>query len=428
MSDLEKNYGLNYPEKSLAIANDFVVTTNKACFQLGKALKPFCIYADEEQKKYNVIDFSKFQGMLDANRTLEDEIVDYRDSVYSNYNMYFDKEEMLNRKLLFFDYLLSVSICYVEIPKWVTKDGQRSPSYDKFLATKNPALMGTWVNISKNEAHAKYSAKIEERQIDVNSNMIRCVKLMQGVKGNSITIPRNSFDVSEMHCVPLYMLYAFLKGFEDYLSDGILKFSYLKDNQTIRELYSTLSENILMDYYNKDTKKVAEFMSGVDIHTVQQGAMQLSSKVGRGYIKIPELGSSIYDATGVRSLNWARLLIIEKVSEAPRDYINVDLNIVYDEFINAMETMLIENPSEVSNVYSALVNAKAPSTEPSSLVALAAKYIHERDVIFSTTYARQLHKFMVGHKEWFPKYTGKPTDEQITQGVKPENIGVSVDD
>ena len=58
----------------------------------------------------------------------------------------------------------------------------------------------------------------------------------------------------------------------------------------------------------------------------------LASKMHRGYIKIPELGSSIYDDTGVRSLNVARLLSIKQVESVSREFIHVDLNSVVSNF------------------------------------------------------------------------------------------------
>ena len=53
MSSLEKVYGINNDIKSFAVANQFVENTNKACYKLGKFLKPFCIYGDDKPVLYD---------------------------------------------------------------------------------------------------------------------------------------------------------------------------------------------------------------------------------------------------------------------------------------------------------------------------------------------------------------------------------------
>lgn len=420
MSDF---YGLNYSVKSFAVANDFVVNTNKACYALGQQLLPFCLYANEDQKKYGVLDFATFQAFLNPQISLIDEIVEYRHQAFKDTGINVDIRDEVKKKLLFYDYLMTISICYVEIPKYVTKDGMPMATYDKFLCTRNPAIMGAWMGADPSEMQAKYSSRITSRQVEFNINELRCVKLNHTSKGNSITVPRTAYNVEKMTCIPMYMLYAFVEGFKPLIQDGIVKFSYLKDNGTIRELATTLNEDILKDYYD-DNIFINTMLSGVDINTVQQGGMTLSSKMNRGYIKVPELGASVYDGTGVRSLNIARLLKAEKIDSVDRTFLKVDLNSVPTNFNNGIDYIVKTMPDSLKDCYKALVGEEFDETKCSSIPVMAEtckSYVAGRSAFLSTSYHRDLHVFMVSHPEWFPLYTGKPA-QQITSSA---NFGVT---
>lgn len=416
-------YGLNYSVKSFAVANDFVVNTNKACYALGQQLLPFCLYANEDQKKYGVLDFATFQAFLNPQISLIDEIVEYRHQAFKDTGINVDIRDEVKKKLLFYDYLMTISICYVEIPKYVTKDGMPMATYDKFLCTRNPAIMGAWMGADPSEMQAKYSSRITSRQVEFNINELRCAKLNHTNKGNSITVPRTAYNVEKMTCIPMYMLYAFVEGFKPLIQDGIVKFSYLKDNGTIRELATTLNEDILKDYYD-DNIFINTMLSGVDINTVQQGGMTLSSKMNRGYIKVPELGASVYDGTGVRSLNIARLLKAEKIDSVDRTFLKVDLNSVPTNFNNGIDYIVKTMPDSLKDCYKALVGEEFDETKCSSIPVMAEtckSYVAGRSAFLSTSYHRDLHVFMVSHPEWFPLYTGKPA-QQITSSA---NFGVT---
>lgn len=416
-------YGLNYSVKSFAVANDFVVNTNKACYALGQQLLPFCLYANEDQKKYGVLDFATFQAFLNPQISLIDEIVEYRHQAFKDTGINVDIRDEIKKKLLFYDYLMTISICYVEIPKYVTKDGMPMATYDKFLCTRNPAIMGAWMGADPSEMQAKYSSRITSRQVEFNINELRCVKLNHTNKGNSITVPRTAYNVEKMTCIPMYMLYAFVEGFKPLIQDGIVKFSYLKDNGTIRELATTLNEDILKDYYD-DNIFINTMLSGVDINTVQQGGMTLSSKMNRGYIKVPELGASVYDGTGVRSLNIARLLKAEKIDSVDRTFLKVDLNSVPTNFNNGIDYIVKTMPDSLKDCYKALVGEEFDETKCSSIPVMAEtckSYVAGRSAFLSTSYHRDLHVFMISHPEWFPLYTGKPA-QQITSSA---NFGVT---
>ena len=414
-------YSMDCSIKSFAVANEWSATLNKICYKLGKQLKPFSLLSDEYQEKYRVLDLAKCGGLIDQTMPMIDEVAKVRNEEYN-----IIKKSELNdkdKRALFIHYLMATSICYCEVEKWKTTNGVASKTYDKFLCTRNPAIMGAWMGMSPAEMQAKYSRRIQVDTADLNEGVLRYVKLLSSAKGNSISVPRTFASYENMRCVPLFMLYAWITGAKDVMQNNIVKFTFLKDNHTERELCTTLSEDIIRKYY-KDNLFISTMLPGVDIDSNQQGGMNLSSKVHRGYIKLPELGSSIYDSTGTRSLNLARILKAEVVDEIDTTFINVSLSSVVENFKNHIDYVAQNQPTSLAEIYNKLSATEKFTGEESSasIVNALYSYVDENEMLLSTSYQRQLHLFMISNPQWFTMYTGQPT-----KGVSAstENFGVA---
>lgn len=414
-------YSMDCSIKSFAVANEWSATLNKICYKLGKQLKPFSLLSDEYQEKYGVLDLAKCGGLIDQTMPMIDEVARVRNEEYN-----IIKKSELNdkdKRALFIHYLMATSICYCEVEKWKTTNGVASKTYDKFLCTRNPAIMGAWMGMSPAEMQAKYSRRIQVDTADLNEGVLRYVKLLSSAKGNSISVPRTFASYENMRCVPLFMLYAWITGAKDVMQNNIVKFTFLKDNHTERELCTTLSEDIIRKYY-KDNLFISTMLSGVDIDSNQQGGMNLSSKVHRGYIKLPELGSSIYDSTGTRSLNLARILKAEIVDEIDTTFINVSLSSVVENFKNHIDYVAQNQPTSLAEIYNKLSATEKFTGEESSasIVNALYSYVDENEMLLSTSYQRQLHLFMISNPQWFTMYTGQPTKGVSTST---ENFGVA---
>ena len=416
MASLEEVYGLSTSVKSFALANSFAETTTKVCYKLGKKGLPYCMFATDKQKEYGVLDFTTLQGLVDTNITLGKEISDYRKTVYNTNGISIE-----NDKYLFYDYLLSMCACYVEIPKYITKDGRPTHTFDKFLATKNPKIMAMWTGEPDNVMQGKYSPKIQTVQTEVNTDVIRMVKLNNTkAKGNNITVPRTAYKVKDMLCIPLYMIYAYIAGLTELLKTDIVRFTYVKDNDTLRVLDSTINNEILRDFYN-NSDFVSNMIRGIDLASVDCGGLMLPKHINRGYVKIPEIGSSVYDETGVRSLNLGRLLKIEiiKKEDVDTSFVNIDLNSVVANFDNCIDYCMKNMPNTLREIYNTLTG-KNDLNDTDTDVVINTKlweYINTNVAIFSTSFIRQLHLFIVAHPEWFPLYTGKPNNTTVSSVV-----------
>ena len=169
-------------------------------------------------------------------------------------------------------------------------------------------------------------------------------------------------------------------------------------------------------------------LSGVDVFTQDQGGMKLGSKQSRGYIKLPELGCSKYDFSGVRSLNISRILRMENVSEVDRTFIDVDLNSVVDSFKEELDRITVSNPDWIPRIYK-LLNINDGNVEGKSVISLQSEinsYIETGVLIMSTAFKRSLHLFMIRNADMFPRYTGKPSSNSATKSSK--NFGVETMD
>lgn len=409
--DKEEIYGLTGDIASLAVKNQFSLNLNKACYALGQQLKPFCFFADKKRKQYGVLDFCspQFTGLA-GESSLYNEIAEFRTEQLKRDYVTLGTQTEETKKALFFDYLLAECVCYVEVPKYTKKDGRPTPAFDKFFATKNPRLMALWINEDINLVTRKYAHRCKTTAVELMNNELRIAKLNKGTKGTSITIPRNSLDASKITVTPLFCMNALINGFYEALSNSILEFTFMKDNGTERVLASTISKEIMYDYYN-DHDFVSRALYGVDIFSEKVGGMTLGSKLGRGYIKVPELGSSRYDSTGTRSVNIARLLKMQKLEEVSREFIDVDLSSVQLAFENGLNVLTVKHPEHLVQLAGIVGTEDLSGGETDvQLSQIIKRTVDTNCTILSTTYLRELHRIMTKHPEMFPLYTGKPLD------------------
>lgn len=399
--------------QSLAVANDFVVTLNKACFALGKAKRPFGFYNSEEKRKYQVIDFVDFQGVINPQNSLESEIVTERLTQLKSGGVTLNTAMQVTNKTLVLDYLLSTCVCYCETPKTVVKkSGGVTKTYDKYFATKNPRLMALWVNQDINIIQAKYSSKCRSTGVELGENKLRLAKLNRtSTGGTSITIPRSAVESEQMTVYPLFSLYAFEKGLEESLNKEIVQFTYLKDNGTERVVPTTLNKDILYDYYSEDKDFVDRGYSQLSWFDTKIGGMTLSSTQNRGYVRAFEIGTSRFDSSGTRSINLARLLKVETVDSVSREFINVDLDSTPTAFEDGLNKLLVKNPEQVRQLYTEAtgVSPKSELTDVQVATELR-KWLETQVTILSTSFKRELHRFMVSHPQWYGTYTGLPLE------------------
>lgn len=396
-------------DSGLSVGNEFHKKMEQVAKIFGQNLKTFCFYPTETQKEYGVSDFSKGTGLC-SSTTLEWEVGTFQGQRLLAEDSVVVKVDEEHIKTLFIDYLLSTAICYVEIPKVVrNRDFTQRNTYDKYIATKNFTLIAQWLGISEFEARAKYDS-ISSTTNDLGSNTLRLLKLTTKDGKNTVSKPRNLISTEGMSIMPVGMIRGFVEGFYHHLQEGVLRFVYLKDGGQIRELYSTVSKELLDSVY-KDKSFVEGMLDGSD-------ASMLFSKINRGYIKVPEFGASKYDMTGNRSVNLNRLLTVEKIEPSQVDlrYVNVYLDGVMNTVKEKIDELYNKDYKQFEALYTSILN------KPINQYGLETykiayeelnRYIDTNYTIYSTQWCKNLHNWVLSRPDLFPYYTGLPPKSNV---------------
>ena len=131
-------------------------------------------------------------------------------------------------------------------------------------------------------------------------------------------------------------------------------------------------------------------------------------KMDRGYIRIPELGCSKYDNSGMRALNLSRITSIDVVETFDTQYIDIDFSTIIPFFKGTIEA--INDVSVLQLIYQTLLNVPAPDDKGiGELRANLISYVDSRFTIGTTTFQKELHNYMIKYNNVFKGYTGKPT-------------------
>lgn len=292
-----------------------------------------------------------------------------------------------NGEFLMIDYLLSSSLCYVEVFE------KGSSKVSKFFATRNRFIAANTAGIDVNETSG-YTNYLMPLEGDYRNRQLRILRLNRNKNGFKITQPRYALDFENktIRVVPLFFISAFLEGIGEVLKNNIIEFKYIKDNGVERELVSTLSSQILLDYY---APEIAE-----------RTLNNVSIKLDRGYIQIPELGASKYDNTGVRALNLSRITSISFLDKVERTFIDVDFNAILPHFKVAIEE--IEDLNILNIVYQSLINEVPKTNNIYMLKSEIFTYVDINYATGTTTFLKHLHSYMTAYKMIFKNYTGKP--------------------
>ena len=319
--------------------------------------------------------------------TLMDEVAQYRADMLN-----FQKDGLFwsrNKEILFVDYLLACSLCYVEI-------FNDDKTVDKFFATRNKRLAMELSGTEEEKANI-WSSYLASTEADYSAKTLKVLKLQANASGYKVTKPRSAIDFNtSVKVTPVFLMYATVQGVWERLLNNVIKFTYVKDNLVERELISTLSIPLLADMYGSE--------GSIRIHSNMRIALE------RGYIQIPEYGLSKYDKSGNRALNLSRITKMEIIepSEVDRSYINVDLDGVLAVFKSRIFGMTDTN--QLGEISSKLLGVYKPDTPISELKHDIVSFADTQIALFTTTAKKSLHKFMMDNANLFPNYTGERVD------------------
>lgn len=309
-------------------------------------------------------------------------------------------------------YFLRDFLCYVEVPTFHTEreTGLKKASYTKFLATSNLEVANFWVEGNLVETVSKYERSvIYFDDVADDDYEVPILKLGSNKQGRSITRPRSYLDLDKKgtRVIPVFALKSYVDTLYSRINSEVAKVIFMKDNGTLRELDTCLSEDLLVDLY-----KDSSFVSGM-LEYAYDGDFLGSKVIDRGYIRVPEVGSSIYDGSGIRAISYTRIAEIQYGVEPDMEFARVDLDGVVFAFSTKLSKLSLEDVGRVAN---ALV---ASGFDLSSMIDSEGNHKFQIDSyqlenwadlmnrVLSTTFQRNLYLFMVTNPQWFGGYTGE---------------------
>ena len=323
--------------------------------------------------------------------TLLDEIAEYRaKTVLPTFT---DSDISKHKSALFLDYLLAMSLCYVEIdnPNY-NPNVAYSQRVEKFFATRNINILQLLCPDKVEERRSRLLTFLGNVDEEYRSDSIRLIKVTNTKTGYSITQPKNPIKVGKnVRVMPVFLLNSFLNHIEAQLMLGIMEFKYSKDDKSVRTLVSTLNPVIYNSYYN-DAAYTQKVISGKVL------------KMNRGYIKIPELGLSRYDESGLRSLNLLRVISMRPVTSVDTHYIDVNINGIVPAFIEGLNRAY--SAGTINKLYEKVLQTPCKVNGAQAWDALK-NWVDTQVMLGTTVFLKKLHDLMLSSKEFFPNYTGK---------------------
>jgi len=313
-----------------------------------------------------------------------------------------------------YKYLLSEFLCYYEAPI-VTKDVNTNGfknSFNKLLVTSNIKVVANWLGISVEDAEAQYGSRFYGME-DNNTSLIPYLKLYETREGvRKVTRTRKDLDVSlsGTRIIPVYALKAGVDILYNKLLEDTYNVVFSKDSGQERTMNVTFNTDKLREIY--DDSYVTDATE-----SWYMGVFEENPAFERGYIRVFEVGSSIYDSA-LRSINYARIISFEK-AEPDLAFMYVDLDSVLGEFTKRVKGSLeisknLKEVVEGLEMFNVGTSRNLAGNIKITSIQNLITWAEGQMTLLSTVFLRSLALFMLGNPQWFEGYTGSPTKYDAT--------------
>lgn len=302
-----------------------------------------------------------------------------------------------------YKYLMQNYLCYYECPTVIRGgDFGIKNSYEKLLVTSNLHVIASWLGITVEDAKSLYGSRIDDASSDNGCDLFPYVKLYMAKDGTrKVSKPRSDLDLGKKgtRVIPLYALEVGVSLLYDKLKSDVYNVSFYKDGGQLRTISTTFNVDRLIDIYGDGDYIRSAFESWYS------GDFTENSSLGRGYIRVFEVGASVYD-NPLRSINYARIVKIEN-GTPDLAFINVDLSSVVSKFKDGIysNNANIKEVVEMLNVFDVGSERKLNGRDLVSLQDLES-WVDGQELLLSTVFLRQLSLFMTGNPQWFGETKG----------------------
>lgn len=319
-----------------------------------------------------------------------------------------------------FRYMLANFLCYVEVPTvtFKTDIGAYKRSYTKVIATSCCEVIAEWLGVDIEELPMKYINRVSNIEMDDGADILPYVKLTESKEGvRKVTVPRLDLDVATegIRIIPLFMLKSAVDSLYNNIKDTYARVSFMKDGGQIRDLVTTADVSRIKDIYG-DSDVYNDCVEGM-----YDGDFLSNKALSRGYIRLPEIGASRYEGLD-RSMSYSRVIEVEYGVEPNLSFIDIDVSTVLPSFNNG----LVSHKKEASAIVDMLIafNLDGGAWDEGSKYNRdfysVIDWAESQARILSVVFLRELALFMMANIQWFPHFTGKPSEEQGTE----DSIGI----
>ena len=308
-----------------------------------------------------------------------------------------------------YKYMLHDFLCYVEVPivkRSEDLNGAKN-SYNKMLITSNIEVVALYLGISTEEAESKYGSRLLYNEVDSGDPDYPYLKLYTTKEGErKITKPRSDLNLEQVgiRVIPLYALAEGVNLLYDILKKDTYDITFLKDSGQVRTLNTTFSNEKIKEVYGDGDSILRS------LQTVYDGDFLCNPTLERGYIRVFEMGSSIYN-NPTRSINFARITKFEK-AEPDLSYMYIDMDGVIDFFKDCLFNKDWTD-EEIAEIVEAMDEFDVGSKREVKGVRVKTArqleiWAEEQELLLSTVFIRQLALFMIAYPATFNGYTGTP--------------------
>jgi hypothetical protein len=307
--------------------------------------------------------------------------------------------------LLIVYYLMLNTSILVEHTTHTHKGGTYQPDVDRGVFTLDREEIEYMYNTHGVETPEKVYKDLQRVSESIaehyTTNKIKGLKL--DFRKAKVVNPRSlmSFD-DGIHVIPVDVIVGYLQGLREHAKTGILKITYKRVNQVDRTQYVTLNKEAINDVYKEDLMFADTFYEVSNPKSYQYHGQPCHAETHSGFWKVGDLGISRFEFQASRQVSLARITEVKLATrseyEGLKKYVNVDLEGVEEAFGHYVCQLDEEQTKEVKN------HLNAPETVD------VLHYVNGQIAIFTTTYRKRLHDYMVMNQEHFTGYTGIKTD------------------
>lgn len=305
-----------------------------------------------------------------------------------------------------YKYMLLDYMCYCEIPsEHRTADGMWKASFNKMIITSNMEVVADWLGISLEDATAKYGAYV--REVDDGEPLFPYLKLTSKNGEHKVTKPRTNIDLEQrgIRVIPMFALMEGVNVLYEKLKSGSFDVTFVKDSGQVRVLNTTFCKEKVDQLYAGNESFVN---SNWDL--VYSGDFIGNSSLDRGYIRVFELGSSIYN-NPTRSINFARIIGFSE-AEPDMSFMYIDVDHVLETFNQCLYSR-DWSEAEITELLEFLENFEVGTSRDLNgakitSVAQLENWANLQNVQLSTVFVRRLALCMVACPWLFNGYTGTP--------------------